>query len=46
MYLLICECSLDIAWSLLRTFPRDMLKRIPDGIIKEYYAKDRGIGAE
>ncbi|KAA6402358.1 MAG: V-type H+-transporting ATPase subunit B [Streblomastix strix] len=38
--------SLDIAWSLLRTFPRDMLKRIPDNIIKEYYSRDRGIGAE
>ncbi|KAH7830425.1 putative V-type proton ATPase subunit B2 [Monocercomonoides exilis] len=38
--------SLDLAWSLLRTFPRDMLKRIPDKIIQEYYAKDRGIGAE
>jgi len=38
--------SLDLAWSLLRTFPRDMLKRVPDSIIQEYYAKDRGIGAE
>ncbi|KAK2962547.1 putative V-type proton ATPase subunit B2 [Blattamonas nauphoetae] len=38
--------SLDIAWSLLRTFPRDMLKRVPDDIVKEYYAKDRGIGAD
>ena len=38
--------SLDIAWSLLRTFPRDMLKRIPDHIVQEYYAKDRNLGAE
>jgi V-type H+-transporting ATPase subunit B len=38
--------SLDLAWSLLRTFPRDMLKRVPDSIIAEYYAKDRSIGAE
>ncbi|KAJ4455108.1 putative V-type proton ATPase subunit B2 [Paratrimastix pyriformis] len=37
--------SLDLAWSLLRTFPRDMLKRIPDRIIAEYYAQDRGMGA-
>nr|WCZ58314.1 V-type proton ATPase subunit B [Paratrimastix eleionoma] len=37
--------SLDMAWSLLRTFPRDMLKRIPDSIITEYYARDRGMGA-
>lgn len=38
--------SLDLAWSLLRTFPREMLKRIPDKIIQEYYARDRGLGAE
>lgn len=37
--------SLDIAWSLLRTFPREMLKRVPDKIIAEYYAQDRGLGA-
>eukprot|EP00771_Trimastix_marina_P004201 gnl/Trimastix_PCT/948.p1 GENE.gnl/Trimastix_PCT/948~~gnl/Trimastix_PCT/948.p1 ORF type:complete len:479 (-),score=134.76 gnl/Trimastix_PCT/948:68-1504(-) len=36
--------SLDIAWSLLRMFPRDMLKRIPDAIIQDYYARDRGVG--
>eukprot|EP00824_Muranothrix_gubernata_P013402 TRINITY_DN279_c0_g2_i1.p1 TRINITY_DN279_c0_g2~~TRINITY_DN279_c0_g2_i1.p1 ORF type:complete len:504 (-),score=102.35 TRINITY_DN279_c0_g2_i1:40-1524(-) len=33
--------SLDIAWSLLRTFPKEMLKRIPEKIIKEYYSRDR-----
>ena len=38
--------SLDLPWSLLRTFPRDMLKRVLDSIISEYAAKDRGIGAE
>lgn len=37
--------SLDIAWSLLRTFPREMLKRVPDKIIQEFYAADRGLGA-
>lgn len=36
--------SLDIAWSLLRMFPREALKRIPDKIIQEYYARDRGTG--
>ncbi|MPN44136.1 V-type ATP synthase beta chain [bioreactor metagenome] len=38
--------SLDLPWSLLRTFPRDMLKRVLDSIISEMYAKDSGIGAE
>jgi V-type H+-transporting ATPase subunit B len=36
--------SLDLPWSLLRSFPRDMLKRVPDSIISEYSAMDRGIG--
>ena len=34
--------SLDVCWQLLRTFPREMLKRIPDGIIKEFYPRDAG----
>eukprot|EP01098_Paradermamoeba_levis_P006615 TRINITY_DN2749_c0_g1_i3.p1 TRINITY_DN2749_c0_g1~~TRINITY_DN2749_c0_g1_i3.p1 ORF type:complete len:437 (+),score=145.05 TRINITY_DN2749_c0_g1_i3:306-1616(+) len=29
--------SLDIAWSLLRTFPKEMLKRIQASIIEEFY---------
>jgi V-type H+-transporting ATPase subunit B len=31
--------SLDLAWSLLRTFPRTMLKRIPAKVLDEYYAR-------
>lgn len=34
--------SLDIAWSLLRTFPRDMLTRISKGTLDKYYTADRG----
>ncbi|KAM0672852.1 Vacuolar ATP synthase subunit B [Ordospora colligata] len=30
--------SLDIAWSLLRTFPREMLNRIPGEILDEYHS--------
>eukprot|EP00294_Goniomonas_avonlea_P002919 CAMPEP_0114559714 /NCGR_PEP_ID=MMETSP0114-20121206/11068_1 /TAXON_ID=31324 /ORGANISM="Goniomonas sp, Strain m" /LENGTH=501 /DNA_ID=CAMNT_0001745201 /DNA_START=11 /DNA_END=1516 /DNA_ORIENTATION=+ len=33
--------SLDIAWSLLRTFPRDMLKRIPGSLLDDYYPPRR-----
>lgn len=33
--------SLDIAWSLLRTFPKEMLGRITEGTMKEYYNRDR-----
>jgi len=33
--------SLDIAWALLRTFPREMLKRIPNQILDQYYAPRR-----
>lgn len=29
--------SLDIAWSLLRIFPREMLNRIPNKILDKYY---------
>ncbi|BFU19085.1 V-type ATPase, B subunit, putative [Entamoeba histolytica HM-1:IMSS-B] len=29
--------SLDLAWSLLRTFPRDMLKRISNETLDKYY---------
>merc|ERR1711907_648800 len=31
--------TLDLAWNLLRTFPKENLKRIPDKIIKEFYAR-------
>lgn len=39
--------SLDLAWSLLRTFPRDQLNRIPAKVLDEFYArkakgKDKG----
>jgi len=31
--------SLDLAWSLLRTFPKEMLKRIPKKTMDAYYAR-------
>jgi len=37
--------SLDLAWKLLRTFPKDMLTKIPDAIKEEYYPRERGAGA-
>lgn len=33
--------SLDLAWKLLRTFPRDMLTRIPVDLLDEFYSRDR-----
>lgn len=33
--------SLEIAWSLLRLFPKEMLKRIPEKIIKGYFNRER-----
>lgn len=33
--------SLDIGWSLLRIFPREMLNRIPQDILTEFYHRDR-----
>jgi len=33
--------SLDIAWGLLRTFPKEMLGRIQEKTMKEYYNRDR-----
>jgi len=38
--------SLDLAWSLLRTFPKEMLKRISEKTIKEHYARDRAAADE
>ena len=32
--------SLEIGWSLMRIFPKEMLKRIPQGVLDEYYARD------
>jgi len=37
--------SLDIGWSLLRIFPKEMLKRIPQSTLKEYYPRDGRKGA-
>ncbi|KAJ2355750.1 Vacuolar ATP synthase subunit B [Coemansia sp. RSA 2618] len=31
--------SLDLAWSLLRIFPKEMLNRIPQKVINEFYAR-------
>lgn len=31
--------SLDIGWQLLRIFPKEMLKRIPQNILQEYYPR-------
>jgi V-type H+-transporting ATPase subunit B len=33
--------SLDLAWSLLRIFPKEMLNRIPAKIIQEFYQRER-----
>lgn len=34
--------SLDVCWQLLRTFPKEMLKRIPAEILQEFYPRDGG----
>jgi len=36
--------SLDIAWSLLRTFPKENLKRIQEKVLAVFYNRDRGAG--
>ena len=41
--------SIDLAWSLLRIYPKELLNRIPKKIIDEYYArsgKGKGKGRE
>mgnify|MGYP006904159386 CR=1 FL=1 len=38
--------SLDVCWQLLRTFPREMLKRIPHGVLQEFYPRDGGKHAQ
>nr|XP_019825008.1 PREDICTED: V-type proton ATPase subunit B, kidney isoform [Bos indicus] len=32
--------SLDLGWKLLRTFPKEMLKRIPQNIIDEFFSRE------
>ncbi len=34
--------SLDIAWGLLRTFPKEMLKRIQKKNLDKYYSRAEG----
>lgn len=34
--------SLDLAWSLLRTFPREQLSRIPKKVLDEWYSRKAG----
>ncbi len=31
--------SLDLAWSMLRSFPREMLKKIPPEVLDEFYLR-------
>lgn len=31
--------SLDIAWNLLRVYPKELLNRIPKRVLDEYYAR-------
>jgi V-type H+-transporting ATPase subunit B len=38
--------SLDMAWSLLRIFPKEMLNRIPQKILAEYYQRAKTTKAE
>jgi len=38
--------SLELAWTLLRIFPRIMLTRIPNDILDEFYSRDRGTGVD
>lgn len=32
--------TLDIGWQLLRIFPKEMLKRIPQSTLSKYYPRD------
>lgn len=36
--------SLDIAWNLLRIYPKDLLNRIPKKVIDEFYARSGKAG--
>ncbi|KAH6560023.1 hypothetical protein BASA50_003236 [Batrachochytrium salamandrivorans] len=37
--------SLDLAWSLLRIFPKEMLNRIPQKVLGEYYQRSKAVAA-
>lgn len=37
--------SLDLAWSLLRIFPKEMLNRIPQKVLAEYYQRAKATRA-
>merc|ERR1712113_731728 len=37
--------SLDIAWKLLRIFPQELLKKIPQKLKDEYYGREKEIEA-
>ena len=34
--------SLDLAWSLLRIYPKELLNRIPAKVLNQYYQRGRG----
>ncbi|EOA90780.1 Vacuolar ATP synthase subunit B [Exserohilum turcicum] len=34
--------SLDLAWSLLRIYPKELLNRIPSKVLDQYYQRSRG----
>ena len=38
--------SLDLAWSLLRIFPKELLNRIPQKVLAEYYMRERKKGGD
>lgn len=38
--------SLDLAWSLLRLFPREQLNRIPKKILDEFYSRKASVGSQ
>uniref|UniRef100_A0A8C3CSC1 Vacuolar proton pump subunit B n=1 Tax=Cairina moschata TaxID=8855 RepID=A0A8C3CSC1_CAIMO len=38
--------SLDIGWQLLRIFPKQLLKRIPEPILAEYYPREAKAGGQ
>lgn len=33
--------SLDLAWGLLRIFPKELLNRIPQKVLQEFYQRER-----
>ncbi|GAA5962758.1 hypothetical protein JCM3765_006193 [Sporobolomyces pararoseus] len=38
--------SLDLAWSLLRVFPREQLNRIPKKVLDEFYSRKASVGSQ